>query len=158
MIINNPNCERFYLPDGDELVGYGGPLRDQIVARITFDNATNTEIQGREDIPLKKDGHDELVGPIPNGPKDITTSLYWHNAPRGVPRPLPQSKTYEKETNNARRYQVPSKKDGDPFTWAQVFRRQTFDMGAEGQLVADHDYLDPSKDCLLYTSPSPRDS
>jgi len=110
MVINNPNCDRFYLPDDDELVAYGGPMRDQIVARITFDNSMNTEIRGREDIPLKKDGHDDYVGPIPNGPRDITTSLYWHKAPRGVPRPIPQAKTFVKETTNAKRYQVPSKK------------------------------------------------
>ena len=94
MAINDPNCEHFYLPDNDELVKYGGPLRDQIVARITSDNSTNTEINGRQEIPLKADGHDEYVGLLPNGPRDITTSLYWHDAPRGVPRPIPQSKTY----------------------------------------------------------------
>ena len=129
MTIHDPNCGKFYLPDDDELVAYGGPTRDQIVARITFDNSTNTELSGREDIPIKKEGHDEYKGPIPSGPRDITTSLYWHKAPRGVPRPIPQSKTFEKETINARRYQVPSKKDGDPFSWAQVFRRQTLTWG-----------------------------
>ena len=39
-----------------------------------------------------------------------------------------------------------STEDGDPFAWGQVFRRQTYDLGADGALVADHDYLDPAKE------------
>ena len=58
MTINDPSCEKFYLPDDRELVDYGGPTRGQVAARITFDNSTNTELSGREEIPLKKDGHD----------------------------------------------------------------------------------------------------
>ena len=56
--IHNPNCEVFYLPNDRELVEYGGPTWDQIVARITSDNSTNTELCGREEIPLKSDGRD----------------------------------------------------------------------------------------------------
>ena len=95
--IHNTNSAQFYLPDADELVEFGGPSRDQIISRITFCHANQTELNGREEIPIKAQGHDEFMGPIPAGPQEITTSLYWHHAPRGVPRPIPQAKTFTKE-------------------------------------------------------------
>ena len=145
MTIHNPNCDRFYLPDADELVEFGGPSRDQIISRITFCHVNQTELKGREEIPVKAQGHEEFVGLIPAGPKEITTSLYWHHAPRGVPRPIPQAKTFVKEAYGVARYQVPSAKQYDPFSWPQVFRRETYDLDTN-ELIADHDYLDPAKE------------
>ena len=125
IVIKDENCSRYYLPEADELVECGGPSRDQIVARIVFDNHTQTELRGREDIPIKSKSSPELTAAIIGTPRDNTTTLYWYDGPRGVSRPIPQVKRFEKEARGVRRYQVPSSKDGDPFTWPQVFRRET---------------------------------